>query len=140
MKTKTLIPFLAITFGITWGLAALLMLFFNQIVAIFGEIGMTNPLILLMVYSPGIAGIFLVWQQYGLKGLLSFFRRLTLWRAPAAWWVFLILVIPLIIYAGVAIKGTISEPFHFTPWYQVFPGMAFAGVVMTVILLQNVRE
>ena len=39
MKTKTLIPFLAITFGLTWGIAALLIFFTDQIVAIFGEIG-----------------------------------------------------------------------------------------------------
>ena len=38
MKTKTLIPFLAISFGLTWGLAALLFMFYDQMVAIFGEI------------------------------------------------------------------------------------------------------
>ena len=126
MKTKTLIPFLTITFGLTWGIAALLFMFYDQIVAIFGELSMTNPLFILLVYSPGIAGIFLVWRHYGLKGLGSFFRRLTLWRAPGAWWLFLILGIPLIVYAGAAIKGSIAEPFPFSPWYQVFPAMALA--------------
>lgn len=126
MKSKTIIPFLSITFGITWGLAVLLMLFYDQIVAIFGEIGMTNPLIILMVYSPGIAGVFLVWRSYGAKGLPGFFRRLSLWRAPGAWWIFLIFGIPLIVYAGAAIKGTISEPFPFSPWYQMFPAIALA--------------
>ena len=38
MKTKTLIPFLAISFGLTWGLAAILILFYDQVVAIFGEV------------------------------------------------------------------------------------------------------
>jgi membrane protease YdiL (CAAX protease family) len=126
MKNKNLIPFLAMTFGITWGLATLLMFFYDTIVAIFGEIGMTNPLIILMVYSPGITGIFLVWRHHGFKGLMSFFRRLTLYSAPVAWWVFLVLGIPLIVYAGAAIKGTIAEPFPFTPWYQVFPAIALA--------------
>jgi len=126
MKTKTLFPFLALTFGLTWGVSALLFMFYDQIVAIFGEINMTNPLIILLVYSPGIAGIFLVWRQSGLKGLRSFFRRLTLWRAPAAWWVFIILGIPLIVYSGAAIKGSIADPFPFTPWYQVFPAIALA--------------
>jgi membrane protease YdiL (CAAX protease family) len=126
MKTKALVPFLVITFGITWGLATLLMLFYDQIVAIFGEIGMTNPLIILMVYAPGIAGIFLVWHYCGFKGLKSFFKRLTLWQAPTVWWAFLILGIPLIVYAGAAIKGSIAEPFHFTPWYQIFPAIALA--------------
>jgi membrane protease YdiL (CAAX protease family) len=126
MKTKTLIPFFAISFGITWGLAILLMLFYDPIVAIFGEISMTNPLIILMVYAPGTAGIFLVWRQAGFKGLRNFFRRLTLWQAPAAWWVFLILGIPLVVYAGAAIKGSIADQFTFSPWYRVFPAIALA--------------
>jgi len=78
MKTKTLIPFLALTFGLTWGIAALLIFFTDQVVAIFGEISSSNPLFILAVYSPGIAGVILVWRHYGLKGLGSFFRRLTL--------------------------------------------------------------
>ena len=126
MKTKTLIPFLALSFGLTWGIAAILILFYNQVVAIFGEISLTNPLFILAVYSPGIAGVFLVWRHYGIKGLGSFFRRLTLYRAPVLWWLFLILGIPLLVYAGAAVKGSVSDPFPFSPWYQVLPAMAVA--------------
>jgi hypothetical protein len=126
ITTKLLVPFLALAFGLTWGIAALLILFTDQIAAIFGEIGLTNPLVILMVYSPGIAGVFLVWRHYGLKGLGSYFRRLTLWRAPIQWWLFLVLGIPAIVYTGAAIKGTISDPFPFSPWYQVLPALALA--------------
>jgi membrane protease YdiL (CAAX protease family) len=126
MTIKTLVPFLALAFGLTWGIAALLILFTDQIVAIFGEISMSNPLFILAVYSPGFAGVFLVWRHYGFKGLGSFFRRLTLWRASRLWWLFLILGIPVIVYAGAAVKGTISDPFPFSPWYQVLPALALA--------------
>lgn len=126
MKIKTLAPFLALTFGLTWGIGALAILFYDQIVAIFGEVGYTNPLFILAVYSPGFAGVFLVWRHYGLKGLGSFFRRLTLWRAPLLWWLFLILGIPLIFYAGAAVKGSIGDPFPFSPWHQVLPALALA--------------
>jgi len=126
MTTKTLVPFLALTFGLTWGIAALLILFTDEIVAIFGEISASNPLFILAVYSPGFAGVFLVWRHYGFKGLGSFFRRLTLWRASRLWWLFLILGIPVIVYAGAAVKGTISDPFPFSPWYQVLPALALA--------------
>jgi len=121
MKTKTLIPFLVITFGLSWGIAALLIFFTDQVVAIFGEITNSNPLYLLMSWTPGLAGIFLVWRHYGLKGLGSFFRRLTLWRMPLVWWLFLLLGIPALNYIGAALNGTISDPFPFSPWYEVFP-------------------
>lgn len=126
MGTKTLGPFLAISFGLTWGLAAILMLFYDQVVALFGEITMTNPLFILAVYAPGFAGILLVWWHYGVRGLGSFFRRLTLWRAPVAWWLFLLFGIPALVYAGAALSGTLDDPFPFTPWYTVLPAMAVA--------------
>ena len=116
MAVKTLFPFLALTFGLTWGIAALLIFFTDQIVAVFGEVSMSNPLFILAVYSPGFAGVVLVLLKFGVKGLGIFFRRLTLWRASTVWWLFLILGIPAIVYLGAALKGTISDPFPFSPW------------------------
>ena len=126
MGTRALIPFLALTFGLTWGLAATLIFFYNQVTAIFGEVTMTNPLFILAVYSPGFAGVLLVWRHYGLKGLGSFFRRLTLWRMPLAWWLFLILGIPVIFFAGAAIKGTLSTAFPFPGWREALLALALA--------------
>ena len=125
MKTKTLIPFLLITFGLTWGLALLLMLFYDQIVALFGEVTPSNPLFILAVYSPAIAGIALVLYHYGLKGLGSFLRRLTLWRMSGWWWLFLVLGIPAVFFAGAAANGSIGE-FPFSPWYEALPALAMA--------------
>jgi len=126
MTSKTLGVFLALTFGLTWGLSALLFLFYDQIIAIFGEISMTNPLFILAVYAPGIAGVFLVWWYYGLKGLGSFFRRLTLWRAPAGWWLFLVLGIPAIVYAGAALSGTLGDPAPFSSWSEILTALGLA--------------
>jgi len=126
MGAKTLVPFLAISFGLTWGIAALLVFFHDQVVALFGEISMTNPLFILAVYAPGIAGVLLVWWHYGLRGLGSFFRRLTLWRTAAPWWLFLIVGIPVLVYAGAALNGTFNDPFPFSPWYLALSAMATA--------------
>ena len=123
---KTLGSFLAITFGLTWGIVALVILFTDQVVALFGEMSMANPLFILAVYAPGIAGFLLVWWHYGLKGMGSFLRRLTLWRAPLKWWLFIILGIPTVVYTGAAIKGTINEPISFTSWYELLPALALA--------------
>lgn len=121
-----LIPFLLITFGLTWGIATLLILFPDQVAAIFGELSMSNPLFILAVYSPGIAGIFLVWQKYGLNGLRRFFRRLTLWQLCPWWWLFLIVGVPALMYTGAALNNSLADPFPFSPWYQVLPTLALA--------------
>jgi membrane protease YdiL (CAAX protease family) len=102
---------------------SLFIVFADQLTPLFGEMGITNPVFLLAVYAPGLSGIFLVWRHYGLKGVGSFLRRLTFWRAPFQWWLFLLLGIPVIIYAAAAIKGTLDTPFPFIPWYMVFPAL-----------------
>jgi uncharacterized protein len=129
MSMRTLIAFLAIAFGLSWGLMGLYMAFPDQITAVFGEVGYTNPLFILAVYAPAIAGIFLVWRTYGLRGLASYFRRLTLWRMPLAGWLFVLLGIPAVNYLGAAISGAIAAPFPFSPWYMVFPAL-LAGLLI----------
>lgn len=124
MTGKTLGSFLAITFGLTWGIAALLIMFPNQIAAIFGEIGLSNPLVILAIYAPGFAGLFLVMWHHGLTGLGRFFKRLTLWRAPMNWWLFLILGVPAVVYTAATIKGTINDPFPYSPWFAILPVLA----------------
>jgi len=123
MGTKTLWSFLALTFGLSWVPMTLFILFADQLTPLIGEMGSTNPFFLLAVYAPGISGMILIWHHYGLKGLGSFFRRLTFWRAPIQWWLFLLLGIPVIIYAAAAIKGTINSLFPFSPWIMVFPAL-----------------
>jgi len=54
-----------------------LILFPDQVEALFGEIGYTNPLFVLAVHSPAIAGIGMVWRHYGLRGVRGFLRRIT---------------------------------------------------------------
>lgn len=123
MGTNTLVTFLALTFGLSWVPMSLFMLFADQLTPLLGEMSSHHPFFLLAVYAPGISGIFLVWRHYGLKGLGSFFRRLTLWRAPMQWWLFLLLGIPVIVYAAAAIKGTIDDPFPFSPWIMALPAL-----------------
>ena len=124
--TKMLAPFLALTFLLSWGIAALLFMFPDQIVETFGELNTANPLIILIVYSPGIAGVVMVLLSSGLRGLGSFFRRLTLGHLPLVWWLFLVLGIPAVVYAGAALNGTLTDPLPFTSWQQALPALAIA--------------
>jgi hypothetical protein len=65
MSLGTLVPFFALAFGLTWGIAALMVLFPDQITTIFGNVSYTNPLFILAICSPAFAGIFVVWRHYG---------------------------------------------------------------------------
>lgn len=123
---KTLIIFLLITFSLTWGLAAVLVFFTDDVVAIFGEVSASNPLFILAVYSPGITAIILVWRNYGVEGLFSFLRRLTMWRINMEWWHFLIIGIPLTFYLGAFLKGAISDPFPFETFSEALPVLILA--------------
>jgi uncharacterized protein len=126
MSFRTLWPFLAITFGLTWGLGMLLLPFGEQIEALFGELGPTNPVYLLMVYSPAVAALILVGRQHGLAGIGSFLRRLTLWRMSPGWWVLLVVGIPAVVYLSAALAGTLSDPFPFSPWHAALPAVVLA--------------
>ncbi|CAN5141959.1 hypothetical protein BH20ACT3_BH20ACT3_00070 [soil metagenome] len=114
MSVRTVIPFLALTFGLSWGIGVLLVLFGEQIESIFGELGPTNPVYLLLVYSPAIAAVFLVCRHYGTAGLGSYLRRL--WRMPRAWWAFLLVGVPAMVYASAAVAGRVTD-FPFSPWH-----------------------
>ncbi len=122
-ENKMLTPFLIIAFGLTWGLAAVLIFAYDQVVAIFGEISMSNPVFILAVYAPLIASTIMVISTYGIKNLGRFFRRATYINTSIWWWVFILLGVPAAMYAGAAIKGNAGAPFPFTPWYLVFPAL-----------------
>lgn len=129
LENRMLAPFFVWTFAITWGLSILLFAFIDQVTAIFGELSLSNPLIILLIYAPGIVGLLLVLRLYGLQGLGRFFRRLTLWQAPAAWWLYLALGAPAIVFIAAAFKGTLDTAFQFSPWYLALPALAQALVL-----------
>jgi uncharacterized protein len=124
MPAHALITFFALTFGLSWGMLALFMLFTAEAEAVFGTMGYTNPLFILAVYAPAISATLLVWRHHGLSGLGRFARRLTWWRMPWPWWAFIAIGIPAVSYAGAALKGTLGAPFPFSPWTAVLPALA----------------
>jgi membrane protease YdiL (CAAX protease family) len=132
LTLRSLRIFFLFTFGLSWGMGMLYTLFQAKFDAVFGSMGYTNPVFILMVYTPGIVGVFMVWRRYGLSGLGSFFRRFTLWRMPKTWWLLLLVGIPAVYYGAAALMGNLTDPFPFTPWYAVLPAllaMLFIGPI-----------
>lgn len=125
---RTLGWFFALTFLLGWGVPALALLFADQVEAVFGEMSGTNPVFIFAVYSPAIAAAYLVCRHYGVEGLRSYFRRVTLWRMPGTWWLFLIFGIPAVKYLGATFNGSAGD-FPFDPWYGILPAMGIALVI-----------
>jgi uncharacterized protein len=120
--------FFVLTFVLGWGAGILMTVFQEQVEAVFGPIGYTNPVFILVVYSPALAAVWLIWRHYGLHGLGRFAARFALWRMPGVWWAFLV-VVPVVFYVAAAIAGTLSEPFAYSPWYAVLPAILMALVI-----------
>ena len=130
MNIRSLLAFLVITFGLAWGLIGLLILFPNQIAAVFGDLSAKNPLFILAVYAPAIAAFTLVIHHGRLLGLRCYLSRLLMWKVHWGWYVFLLIGIPLLYYGGAALKGNLfSAPFPFSTWYEVLPALAFMLVL-----------
>jgi hypothetical protein len=99
------LPFLLITFGLAWGIIGLYIAFPDSMAATFGEISGRHPLFYLAVYAPAIAALTLVLVKHRWDGVRRFLGRLLLWRAPLAWYAFLLLGIPALFYVGALWKG-----------------------------------
>ncbi|WP_084125934.1 CPBP family intramembrane glutamic endopeptidase [Demequina sp. NBRC 110054] len=128
MTIRTVIPFFSMAFGLSWGLAALAIIFADQLEPLLGPIGLTNPLFFIAVYAPAFSGVGLVIRHYGLKGLVSYLRRLTLWRMPLGWAAYVALGVPVAFYVGAWIKGS-DLSFPFEPWYGVIPALLLMAVL-----------
>lgn len=126
---KMLGTFLAISFGLTWGLAILFFMIPDVITKVFGEVNLSNPIVILAIYAPGIAGVLLVLRYYGLSGFGKYLKRMTLWRAPISWWGFLLLGIPVVVFIGALIKGTVNTAFPFSPWTLAIPAIGHALIL-----------
>lgn len=123
LEVRSLLPFFVWTFALSWGMGVAFVLFQDQVEALFGPMGYTNPVFILMVYSPAIVATLMVWRHHGTRGLASFFKRFTLWRMPTLKWLLLLVGIPAIFFAGAAIKGNLTTAFPFSPWNLVLPAL-----------------
>lgn len=97
--------FIAVTFAITWGVIGSYIFWPEAMTARFGEISGAHPFFFLATWAPAIAAFTLVLLYGGVSGLKGFLSRLLIWRCPAPWWVFILIVIPLVFMAGSLIKG-----------------------------------
>lgn len=123
------VPFLLITFGLTWGIIGLYIFLPEQMTAIFGQISGNHPLFFLAVYAPAIAAFSIILSKAGLAGLRRYFTRLFLWRCSAFWYIFLLIGLPLIFYGGSAWNGNLfTNSFPFSSFQSLFIAFILAVI------------
>jgi len=121
-----LTPFFLLTFALTWGLGMALVVLPDQITAIFGELSVTNPLYLIMTWSPGLVGMLLVFMVTGPSGLRRFFGRLFSLSVPLAWWAFVLLALPALKMTGALLNGTpITGLLNLNPFGEILTMSVF---------------
>lgn len=107
--TGAIVPFILLTFGITWGLVALMIWRGDLLESLFGELGVAHPLYILAVWSPAIVAFALLLTRAGPGGVRRFLGRLSPRTVTPAWWAFAFLALPLVKICGAVLNGT---PFH----------------------------
>jgi len=100
-----LLPFVAITFAITWGLISFHIIFPELAVSMFGPISGSHPFFFLATWGPAFAAFILLAIYGGWAGVKLFLSRLLLWRCSPLWVALVLIVLPLVFVAGSLIKG-----------------------------------
>ncbi len=105
IPSVALIPFVLLTFGITWGLIGLYIFWPEWASATFGEISGSHPFFFLATWAPAMSAFALILYVTGFPGLKGFLSRLLLWRCSFSWGAFVLVGIPVIYVAGSLLKG-----------------------------------
>lgn len=105
VPTRALLPFVGLTFVISWGIVGTYIFAPDWAAARFGALDGAHPLFFLATWAPAISAILLVLFHTGRGGLCQFLSRLLLWRCAAGWWLLILIGIPLIYMAGSLMKG-----------------------------------
>jgi hypothetical protein len=120
MRRRDLIPFLAMTFLISWGILALYILLPGPMARWFGRLTGSHPLFYVAVYAPAIAALILTLYRHGIGGTRRFLARLLLWRAPLPWYGLVLVGVPAVFYAAALFKAGAYDtlfPFPSVPAY-----------------------
>lgn len=125
-----LIPFVIVTFGITWGLVGFYIFSPDQAVALLGQLSGSHPVFLLATWGPAISAFALILLIGGARGFRRYLTRLFLWRCTLSWFAFLILGVPLIFAAGALVKGNLlTNPVPPEGISALMTAMAFIAIL-----------
>lgn len=135
MRKRPLLLFFIITFAITWGMGALIIIFGPQLQAAFGEMDLDKPFYKaffhLAVYGPAFSAFVVIALIHGVAGVKAYLRRFLHWRAGVGWYLLVLVGIPAIHIFGRGVFGLLGgtvPSYPHDPWFMVIPMSLFALV------------
>ncbi len=116
MTRRPLAAFFAITFAITWGLAAAFALFPRALEAWSGPLSPKNPLFVLAVWAPSISALAVTTATAGWPGVKALLARVVRGHAGAGPWAFVLLGVPALGVLAAILGGVTPSPALAKPW------------------------
>lgn len=129
------IPFVILTFGVTWGVMTLFVVFPRYVPAFLGPMRVTHPFYILAVWSPGLVAMALIVISTGFAGLRRYFRRLLHVNVHWTWWAFVLLGLPAVKVIGAILNGAAMNE-----WLVVQPFWSVLGISLFMLFLGPVEE
>ena len=114
-RRDLLVPFFILTFAITWGLGAFIMLLPNLAETLFGKLSAASPIFIVAVAGPTIAASILSLVRGGFSGLRALYAQWTKWGFGIQWYALILIGIPLINYLITRVAGHGPVPNLSTP-------------------------
>lgn len=131
MKNKYLTIYLVITFGLCWGLASISMIFNDFFTKIFGEASFTNPIVIIALYSPSIAGLVVYGLMGGSKAIKNLLSKFIPRKKDLIW--FPIVIGMFLMYIGSVHFSSIAVGFD-------VPEMTLTFNQMVIEVVKNLFE
>ena len=128
-----LVPFFALTFAFTWGLAALVVLLPGLFESLFGKLSASSPIFILAVAGPSLMATILTFARDGWRGLGSLYVRLFEWRFGLRWYVGILGGIPLLAFL-------LSRVTSADPHYDLSTPLLFLTFLLNQLILGPLGE
>jgi membrane protease YdiL (CAAX protease family) len=132
-RRRELLLFFASTFGVTWGIGALVLLIPDRVASLFGEFSTTSPLYFLAVYAPSLVALVLSVTRQGWRRGGELLAKLRPRKANVGYYVAVLLGWPvlnslaLLLQGAITVKPTPSPAF--SHWYLAPVSLLVALVV-----------
>lgn len=130
--------FYAAIFGLTWGIAALVILARPQVEAVTGTFDTLSPLYFLAVYAPTLTAVVLTAVREGRAGLRRLAARVFRWRVPLRYYALVLLGWPAMDFLARVLQWAVDgDPISLVPFATMPAGPWFLApaLLLSTLLL-----